>query len=107
MNPQKAAFAQRTDKRQLDEVIEGADLKATRDDARAAIRAAEDALANITTRTPATAVLLAEDPCEAYVGADLMTKRTVVDMLLTIRLLPGHRYSRTFDPETVKIEWKG
>lgn len=88
------------------EVIEGPDLKRIRDEARAAIRAAEDAVAAITRATPVTAVLGAASPVAAYKAADLMTRRAVVDFFMVVKLHPGHRYSRTFDPETVAIRWR-
>lgn len=88
------------------ELIEAADLKRKRDGARTALRAAEDALANATSRSLVGSVLGAPDPVAAYDAGDLATKRAVIDFFMTVRLYPGHRYTRTFDPETVKIRWR-
>jgi DNA invertase Pin-like site-specific DNA recombinase len=88
------------------ELIEAADLKATRDAARVALRQAEDGLAAVSRSTASSSVIGAADPAAAYDGADLATRRAVLDLLMTVRLLPGHRYSRTFDPDTVDIRWK-
>ena len=88
------------------ELIEGPLYKTTRDAARTALRQAEDALADLTSASPAAAVIGAPDPVQAYADADLMGRRGVLDLLMTVRLLPGTRYSRTFDPETVQIEWR-
>lgn len=89
------------------ELIEAADLKTTRDTARRLLREAQEALANLTrVSATSTSVIGAPDPAAAYVEADLITRRAVLDLLLTVRLRPGHRYSRTFDPATVRIEWR-
>lgn len=88
------------------EVIDGPLYKITRDEASSALRAAEDALANLTSGSAAAAVTGAPDPVAAYRASDLMTRRAVIDFFMTVKLRPGHRYSRTFDPETVQIEWR-
>jgi site-specific DNA recombinase len=60
------------------------------------------------------AVVNADDPAAAWASYDLSRKRTIIDMLMTIRILrakkgrrpgwkPGQSY---FDPSTVKIGWK-
>ena len=51
-------------------------------------------------------ILAAPDPCEAFRSADLTARRSVIDTLMTVRLHPGHRYSRRFDPSTISITWK-
>lgn len=85
------------------ELIDGPLYKVTRDEASTALRTAEDTLANITQGSKAGSVLGSPDPVSAYDDADLMTKRSVIEMLATVRLHPGHRYSRTFDHATVTI----
>lgn len=89
------------------ELIDGPLYKVTRDEASAALRAAEDALAAIASGSAAASVLGSPDPASAYTESDLMTRRAVLDLLATVRLYPGHRYSRTFDPETVSVRPKG
>lgn len=88
------------------ELIEGPLYKTTTDEARVALRTAEDALAGLVSGSAATAVIGAADPADAYDEADLMARRAVIDMLMVVRLLPGHRYSRSFDPATVQVRWK-
>lgn len=88
------------------ELIDGPLYKATRDAARRALRDAEDALAGLSRASATSSVIGAPDPAAAYADADLMTRRAVLDLLLVVRLLPGHRYSRTFDPETVAVQWR-
>lgn len=89
-----------------EELIDGRLYKSSRTDALAAIRAAETTLANITATAPAAGILAAPDPCEAFRSADLTARRSVIDTLMTVRLHPGHRYSRRFDPSTISITWK-
>ncbi|HWJ65367.1 MAG TPA: recombinase family protein [Nocardioides sp.] len=88
------------------ELIEAADLKSTREGARTALRAAEDALANLSRSSSAASVIGSPDPAGAYLASDLTARRAVLDFFVTVRLRPGHRYSRAFDPETVEIEWR-
>jgi site-specific DNA recombinase len=88
------------------ELIDGPLYKSTRDAARRALREAEDGLAGLTRTSASSSVLTAADPVAAYDDADLMTRRAVIDALAIVWLLPGHRYSRTFDPETVIIYWR-
>lgn len=47
------------------------------------------------------------DPAGAYVRLDLMPRRAVLDALMVVTLYPGTHGSRTFDPSTVQIAWKG
>jgi hypothetical protein len=51
--------------------------------------------------------MTAPDPSEAFAEAPLMVQRAVIEALAVVKLAKGTRYSRTFDPETVRIEWKG
>lgn len=88
------------------ELIDGALYKAIRNEARVALRKAEDALSAATSAAPASSVLAASDPAAAFPVADLRARREVVDVLMTVHLHPGQRYTRTFNPETVEIRWK-
>ena len=53
-----------------------------------------------------TSVLGAPDPVEAFDAASLMVRRRVIDALLDVRLKPGKRGSKTFDPDSVILTWK-
>jgi len=89
------------------ELIEAADLKIIRAEARVALASAETSLAAATAHTPTASVLTAADPVAAFRDGDLAARRATVDLLCTVRLYKGNRYSRTFDPETVKVIPKG
>ena len=56
--------------------------------------------------TAAASVLVATDPAAAFREAGLMRKRAVLDALVSVKLSRGTRGSRTFNPDTVIIEWK-
>lgn len=88
------------------ELIDGALYKSARDAALAAQRVAEDALAQAVSSSGSSAVLLSREPALAFQEADLGDRRAVLEQLVTVRLHPGHRYSRTFDPDTVEILWR-
>ncbi|SHX04192.1 recombinase [Mycobacteroides abscessus subsp. abscessus] len=51
-------------------------------------------------------ILNSEDPVKAFINAELMTKRSVINAVCTVRLHRGTRGSRTFDPDTVVIDWR-
>ncbi|MCV7037469.1 recombinase family protein [Mycolicibacterium moriokaense] len=48
-------------------------------------------------------ILNSPDPAAAFFGAGLMAQRAVIDALCVVRLLPGTRYSRVFNKDTVAI----
>lgn len=49
--------------------------------------------------------LTCADPAAEFLAAGTMTQRAVIDALATVRLHPGTKYSRVFDPDTVQIDW--
>ncbi|MCA2356759.1 recombinase family protein [Mycobacterium intracellulare] len=51
-------------------------------------------------------VLASPDPVAAFLSASLMGRRSVIDALCEVRLRRGTRGSKTFDPNTVRIEWR-
>ncbi|GAS90491.1 recombinase family protein [Mycolicibacterium brisbanense] len=51
-------------------------------------------------------VLAAPDPAEAFLSASLMARRSVIEALAEVRLRRGTRGSKTFDPNTVRVEWR-
>lgn len=51
-------------------------------------------------------VLGAEDPRAAFDRADLGLRRSVIDVLCEVRLLPHPRGVKKFDPESVKVAWR-
>ena len=56
--------------------------------------------------TVGTSMLTAADPVTAFDGASLMVRRAVLDALCEVRLLPGRRGHKLFDPDTVRIDWR-
>ncbi|MGI8578866.1 MAG: recombinase family protein [Nocardioidaceae bacterium] len=52
-------------------------------------------------------LISAPDPGQAWLDADLDIRRTVLDTLATVTILPGAMGRVPFDPESVRIEWKG
>ncbi|RIQ21257.1 recombinase family protein [Jiangella rhizosphaerae] len=56
---------------------------------------------------PAAAVLTAPDPVAAFdTLTSLMIRRAVIDLFAEFTLHPAPRGRRTFDPETVRVEWR-
>ncbi|TXH19779.1 MAG: recombinase family protein [Mycobacterium sp.] len=51
-------------------------------------------------------VLDSPDPAEAFLAGSLMARRSVIDALCEVRLQRGTRGSKTFDPNTVRVEWR-
>ena len=51
-------------------------------------------------------VLAAPDPAEAFMAASLMGRRSVIDTLCEVKLQRGTRGSKTFDPNTVGVDWR-
>lgn len=66
----------------------------------------ERRIAEASGTSAAAGVLTAPDPAEAFRSASLMRRRAVVDALVEVTLSKAPRGSRTFDPDTVRIEWR-
>jgi len=50
--------------------------------------------------------MAAPSPVEAFDAAPLGLRRSVIDTLMTVRLGPGVRGCKTFDPTSVYVEWR-
>jgi hypothetical protein len=48
-------------------------------------------------------VLAAADPAEAFLDAPLMSQRSIIDKLVTVRLYRGTRGVKAFDKDTVEV----
>lgn len=79
----------------------------------AAVERVEEELRQVSTErarhignTAIAATLLAPDPVAAFDSENLMVRRAVVDALVKVRLFRGAHGVRTFDPETIQIEWR-
>jgi len=89
-----------------EEIIEGRDLKRIRDAAEARIAQLE---AERLTRGQAAGlapVLGADDPSQAFLDASLEVQRQIIDVLATVTLMPQLRGRKTFNPDSVNIEWR-
>jgi site-specific DNA recombinase len=51
-------------------------------------------------------IVNADDPAKVWNRLDLDRRRAVIDVLMTVTLAPTGRGTRTFDPESVRIEWR-
>jgi hypothetical protein len=67
------------------------------DAARATVRASAP--------SPELAPLAGSDVAATWARANIETKRAVIDLLMSVTILPT-RPGRSFDPETVRIDWK-
>lgn len=86
--------------------IDGRRYKAARDRGERELQEAQAALAAAQAGNDLAALAGAQDPTAAFLSAPLMVQRSVIEALATVRLTKGTRYSRTFDPDTVQIEWR-
>lgn len=73
---------------------------------RAELTTVERRIAATNTGSALGTVLSAPDPGKAFLDATLMQQRAVIDALAVVRLHKGTRYSRTFDPETVELDFE-
>ena len=73
----------------------------------AKLTAVEQALADAGRGTRLAPLLGAPDPGQAWLDADLPTRQAVLDTLATVTVLPGTPGRAPFDPESVRIEWRG
>ena len=89
-----------------EETIEGCDLKRIRD-------AAEARIAQLETERPLSGqaaglapLLGVDNPSEAFLNASLAVRRQVIDVLVTVTLLPQPRGKKGFNPDSVVIGWR-
>ncbi|ABL80607.1 MULTISPECIES: recombinase family protein [unclassified Nocardioides] len=74
--------------------------------ARARLDAAQARRTALTAGSAASGILDAPDPVAAFDSASLGARRTVIDALLSVRLMRAPVGSRTFNPDSVHIEWR-
>ncbi len=87
-------------------VIDGLRHRAASDRVTAELRAVERQLAGHRTGSALGEVLASPDPVSAFLAAGLMSRRSVIDALCEVRLRRGTRGSKTFDPSTIRFEWR-
>ncbi|MDT0353723.1 recombinase family protein [Pseudonocardia charpentierae] len=87
--------------------IDGRRYRTATEKVQAELTAARSRLVRLTGSVGAAGdVLRADDPAEAFAAAPLMIRRSVIDLLLEVRVLTSPRGRRGFDPETVALTWK-
>lgn len=70
------------------------------------IRELEDRISRALGESPVLVLTAAADVAAAWDGMPLRERKQVVDLLMTITILPAGKGQR-FDPDQVKIDWKG
>jgi DNA invertase Pin-like site-specific DNA recombinase len=84
-----------------------AEMNAAKLKATARLETAEAELAAATAPTPLLGVADSPDPVAAWAGLDISRRRSVLDALMTVTVLPVPRGAPPgFDRDTVKIEWR-
>ncbi|RZU30465.1 recombinase family protein [Blastococcus saxobsidens] len=70
------------------------------------IRGLQDRIDSALGDSPASQLVTADDVEAAWEGMGVRDRRSVIDMLMTVTILPAGK-GRPFDPEQVRIEWRG
>ncbi|MFT4189118.1 MAG: recombinase family protein [Aeromicrobium sp.] len=89
-----------------DELIEAIDLKRVREATRGVIAGLERERLRLTAGSATSSVIDVDDPVAAYNGADLATRRAVIDVLCRVTLLKNTA-GKAFTPDSVRIDWRG
>ncbi len=63
-------------------------------------------IAAATSENPALALPAAEDVAAAWSALELRTKKVIVDLLMSVKVMPAGKGVR-FDPRSVALVWKG
>jgi len=87
-------------------LIDGRRMKAATGKTEARLNEIRSEEARLLASTGPDSVLVAEDPVAAFDGAPLAIRQRVVDTLAKVTLLRGRHGSRTFDPDSVTIDWR-
>lgn len=111
-----AAHAARARLSEIAEMLGDGELTRTeaqiaRTRASARLERAETEIAAATARSPLAGLADAPDPARVWAECDIGRRRAVLDTLMTITVLPASKGRRpnssSFDPSTVRIDWKG
>lgn len=68
--------------------------------------ASAQARARIVDDSPLLSDLIGPDAERLWEGTSLSRRRAVVDLLMSVRIHPGRRGTKTFDPNLIEITWK-
>ena len=94
-----------------DGAVTASQLQAGTDRLRARLTAVESAIADAVVPSPLDGIVSTPDPAAVWSELDLPRRRGILDALLTVTVLPAPRGRRPdggyFDPETVRLAWKG
>lgn len=88
-----------------EELIDGRRYKVATEKVQAELTVVEAKLAR-RAMSAAGGLLLSGDPLTAFNEASLMMQRAAVESLCTVKLYPHPRGRKTFDENTVQVEWK-
>jgi hypothetical protein len=66
----------------------------------------EQRLSGLVRRSATLPLLHTPSPGEAFLAADLATKRAVLQELVTVRIQPSGEIKHRFDPTRIEINWK-
>jgi hypothetical protein len=86
--------------------IDGHRFKVSTEKVKAELAEARLAYTRLSTRSSAASTLSAADPVAAFDDAPLMIRRNVVDALSVVKVAPALRGRKTFDPNSVAVEWR-
>ena len=86
--------------------IEGPDFKRIREHQQAIIAKLEASKNKLLGNSALNTILRTQDPGLAFLNSDLGTKRSVLDALCTVYLRSHPRGRKTFNPDSVRIDWK-
>lgn len=89
-----------------DDALTPSQLRAMTARLREKLAAVEAALADAGRVNVLGPVLNAPDVREAWEALEVSRQRAVIDVLADVVILPPGRGARTFDPDTVRIEWR-
>lgn len=84
-----------------------AGVRAASDRLRAELVVLEAEMATSVHADALTPLVKADDVAAAWAACDLRQRRAVIDALLTVTLLTPERGHQPFDPDSVRIDWKG
>lgn len=91
-------------------VVNASQLSTGTEELEAAVKAVDARIAAATSSSPLAGLAGEPDVAAMWPGLSLDRKRAVVDMLVTVTILPGKRGRKPngayFDPESVRITWK-
>jgi site-specific DNA recombinase len=87
-----------------DELIDAETLRTVKGRRTAELDAVQRRMAAAARTSTLSTLAASGDRVAAWRALDLSARRTVIDALMTVTLLPG-RFGR-FDPDTVRIDWR-